>query len=170
MRVDTWGPWGSIVGLQRRGVMLGLAVKEGWGHGIRFSIGLRRRVVMLGLSVKEGWGHGIRFVVGVAVGLRHGWVGKGGCGCVSIIVSILIIFIQVIVGEGGDSVRLELPKLVVVRCKHVRREVGRLVSMPGVWHHTVQAGGVPRLGQMGGKDLGECPPLLISARTELDVR
>ena len=54
-----------------------------------------------------------------------------------ITVSLVIILIKGIVGEGGDSVRLELAKLVVVRCKHVRRQVGRLFSVPGVGHHTV---------------------------------
>ena len=68
--------------------------------------------------VKEGWWHGISVIVrGGARGMRSG-VGKGGSGCVSITVCILIILIKVIVGEGGNSVRLELAKLVAVRGKH----------------------------------------------------
>ena len=91
----------------------------------------------LGLSVEEGWARGRSVVVGVALRLGRGWVVKGGCGCVSIIESILIIFIKVVVGEGGDSVGLELAKLIVIGGKHVRRQVGRLFSVPGVGHHTV---------------------------------
>ena len=94
-------------------------------------------MVNLSLAVKEGWELGISVVVGVVVGLRQGGGGKRGCGCVSIIVSLVIILIKGIVGEGGDSVRLELAKLVVVRRKHVRRQVWRLFSVPGVGHHTV---------------------------------
>ena len=84
--------------------------------------------------------------------------------------SKVIGLVEVIVSEGGHSVRLEFTKLVVVGCNHVGRQGRWLLRMPAIRHSAVQAGGIPRGRDVGGQEFGEGAPFVVSVGMKLDVR